>query len=78
MESHNEFKNTDIRNHTCYFVGDIIRVEDIGLDIILLYETSCENISIYDIQNLLWVQNHYVLDSMKYMELLKFMMEQDI
>ena len=27
---------------------------------------------------LLWVQNHYVLGSMKYMKLLKFMMELDI
>ena len=35
MESKNEFKNTDTKNRTCYYFGDIITVRDIDFDNIL-------------------------------------------
>ena len=48
MES-NEFKNVCIKNRTCYYFDDIIKLEDIGIDNILIDEKSHENIFIYDI-----------------------------
>ena len=38
-----------IKNCTCYYFDDIIKLEDFGLDNILINEKSHENILIYDI-----------------------------
>ena len=49
MESEDKLKEIDIRNPTCYYFGDIMRVIDIDFSDILLNEKSYENIFIYDI-----------------------------
>ena len=49
MKIKNEFKRIDIKNRTCYYFDDIIRVEDTDFDNILLEKKSFENILIYDI-----------------------------
>ena len=51
----NEFKKVCIKNHTCYYLDDIIKLEDFDHDKILKDEISYENIFIYKallIQNL--------------------------
>ena len=45
----NELKTVPIKNHTCYYFDDIIKLEDFDLDNILIDEKSQENILIYDI-----------------------------
>ena len=45
----NEIKNVCIKNRTCYYFGDIIKLEDFDIDNILMEEKSHENILIYDI-----------------------------
>ena len=49
MESKTEFKKIDIKNRTCYYFDDLIRVEDIDFDNILLDEKLYQKILIYDI-----------------------------
>ena len=55
MKSKNEVKEIDIKNRTCYYFDDIMRVRDRDIafsDILLdemLYKEKCENILIYDI-----------------------------
>ena len=44
----NEFKKVHIKNRTCYYFDDIIKLEDFDLDNILKDEKSHENILIYD------------------------------
>ena len=45
----NEFKKVRIKNRTCYYFDDIIKLEDFDLDSILIDDKSQENILIYDI-----------------------------
>ena len=45
----NELKKVHIKNCTCYYFDDIIKLEDFNLDIILIDEKSHENMLIYDI-----------------------------
>ena len=45
----NEFKKVGIKNHTCYYFNDIIKLEDFDLDNILIDEKSHENILTFDI-----------------------------
>ena len=79
MENKNEFKKIGIINSRCYYSDDITRVEDTDFDKILSNKKSNESILIYNISyKTLWFKNHYVLSSMRYMELLKFLMELDI
>ena len=49
MDSKGELKETGIKNRTCHYVDDIMRVRDIDFSDILLDEKSYENILIYDI-----------------------------
>ena len=44
-----EFKKVRIKNRTCYYFDDIIKLEDFDLDNILIDEKSHENILIYNI-----------------------------
>ena len=61
-----------------YSFDDITESEDFNFDNILIDEKSKENILIYDIlYKTLIVQNLCVLDSIKQMDLLKFMIELD-
>ena len=57
----NEIKIVCIKNRTCFYFDDIIKLEDFDLDNILIDEKSHENI--------LLVQNLCELDSIKEMEL---------
>ena len=45
----NELKKICIRNRTCYYFDDIIKLEDFDLDNILMDKKIHENILIYDI-----------------------------
>ena len=45
----NKFKKVCIKNRTCYYFHNIIKLEDFGLDNILIDKKSHENIFIYDI-----------------------------
>ena len=49
MESNYELKKLDIKNCTCRYFDDIMKVEDIDLDNILLDKKSYENILTLDI-----------------------------
>ena len=40
MDSNNELKEIDIKNRTCYYFDDIIKIEDLDLDKILKDEKS--------------------------------------
>ena len=44
-----EFKKVRIKNHTCYYFDDIIKLEYFDIDNILIDEKSHKNILIYDI-----------------------------
>ena len=48
MEKDNELKKVGIKNRTCYYFDDIVKIEDFDFDNILLEEKSSENILIYD------------------------------
>ena len=43
MESNDKLKEIDVKNRTCYYFKDIIRIEDFDLDSILIDEKLCEN-----------------------------------
>ena len=45
----NEFQKVRIKNRTCYYFNNIIKLEDFDLDNFLTNEKSHENIFIYDI-----------------------------
>ena len=45
----NELKKICIRNRTCYYFDDIIKLEDFDLNNILIDKKIHENILIYDI-----------------------------
>ena len=49
MENEDELNKTDIKNRTCYYFHDIMRVLDIDFSDVLLSEKSYENILIFDI-----------------------------
>ena len=49
MESNDEVKGIDIKNRTCYYFNNIMRVLDIKFYKTSLEEKSYENILIYDI-----------------------------
>ena len=44
-----ELKKIDIKNGTCYYFNDIIKIQDFDFNNILLDEKSSENILIYDV-----------------------------
>ena len=45
----NEFNNIRIKNGTCYYFNDIIKLEEFDVDYALIDEKSNKNILIYDI-----------------------------
>ena len=66
MESNNKLKEIDIKNRTCYYFGDIVKIGDFNCDYILINEKSYENILVYNISyKLLLRQNHCLLGSIK-------------
>ena len=38
MESNDELKETDIKNCTCYYFDDVIKIVDFNLNNFLIYE----------------------------------------
>ena len=48
----NELKKVHFKNCTCYYIDDIIRLEDFGLDNILIDEKSHVNIFLWEIDSL--------------------------
>ena len=44
MESKDKLKEIDIKNRSCYYFYDIIKIEDFNLDNILIEEKSYDNI----------------------------------
>ena len=69
----NELKKVCIKNCTCYYFDDIIKIKDFDFDDILLDKKSFENILIFDISHKIWL-----MQKIKYMGLLEFMMELNI
>ena len=49
MESKEELKKINIKNRTCYYFDDIMKVEDINVNNTLLDEESYQNILVYNI-----------------------------
>ena len=49
MDSNNEWNKTDIKKYTCYYLSDIIKIEDFNLDNNLIDEKSKESILVYNI-----------------------------
>ena len=49
MGNNDELKKIDIKNRTCCYFNDIIKIEDFDLDNILIYEKSYKNILLYNI-----------------------------
>ena len=47
----NEFKIVSTKNRTCYYLDDIIKIEDLDFDNILLDKKSYENVLIYIISS---------------------------
>ena len=45
----NEFKKARIKNRTCYYFDNVIKLEDFDLDNISIGEKSPKNVLIYDI-----------------------------
>ena len=51
MEINDKLKEIDIKNRTCCYFDDIIKIEYIGLDNISIEEKSFENILVYNISS---------------------------
>ena len=47
MESKDKLKEIVIKNCTCYYFDDIIKIDDFDFDDILIDEKSYENILVY-------------------------------
>ena len=58
IESNDELKEIDIKNHRYYHFGDIIKIEDLDFDNILINYKSYENILVYGIsyKTLIWAK----------------------
>ena len=78
MESEDEQKEVEIKNHTCYYFDFIMRF----LVIFCWTKSYIKHMKILWFMTfhtkLLCVQNHFVFGSKKFMDLLKFMIELDI
>ena len=44
MESNDKLKETDMKNHTCWYFDDVTRIEDSDVNSILIEEKQYENI----------------------------------
>ena len=79
MKSHDKLKKIDIKNCTCYYFNDTIKIEDFDLDNICIDKKSYKKILVYDIlyKSLIdyKIISLYVLDLIKQIDLLKFMMD---
>ena len=76
MKSNNELKEINIKNSTCYYFDDIIKIEDFDFDNISLDEKSYRHILFYDIWYKIFIGAKPLRISFD--ELDGFMMELDI
>ena len=49
MASNGKLKDIDIKNRTCYYFDDVIKINDFNLDNILIDEKLYKNILVYNI-----------------------------
>ena len=49
MESNGILKEIDIKNRTCYYFNDIIKIKHFDIDNIIIYQNPYENILVYNI-----------------------------
>ena len=49
MERNDRLKEICIKNRTCYYFGDIIKIENFDIKNILINKKSFENILVYNI-----------------------------
>ena len=49
VDRNDELKQINIKNCTCYYFDDIIKIEDFDIDNILIDEKSYKNILVYNI-----------------------------
>ena len=49
VDRNGELKQINIKNCTCYYFDDIIKIEDFDIDNILIDEKSYKNILVYNI-----------------------------
>ena len=59
-----KIKEIDIKNCTCYYFNDIIKIENFDLDNILIDEQSYENILVYNIQKFISYKNFIAAKSL--------------
>ena len=57
MESNNKLKEIDIKNRTCYYFDDIIKIKDFDFNNVLINEKSLENILVYDVSYKMLMEN---------------------
>ena len=48
MDSNDELKETDLKNRTCYYFDDIVKIENFNINNILIDEKPYENILVYN------------------------------
>ena len=78
MDNKDELKN-NIKNRTCYYFDDIIRIRDINPNSILLNEKLQRKILIYDVSYKTFMgEKPCVFSLIKQIDLLKCLMELDI
>ena len=66
MESKNEFKTFNIKNRKYFYFDDIMEVDEyINVDRVLLDEKYEDTLVYNIIQKNLWMQNHWLLGSIK-------------
>ena len=51
MENNDELKEIYVKNCTCYYFDDIIKIEDFNFDNILINEKWYKNVLVYDVSN---------------------------
>ena len=76
MESKNRLKESHIKNHMCCYFDDISKIEDFDINKILINKKLIINLFQFTALHtkLQLILNLYILDSIKYMDLLQFMM----
>ena len=78
MDSNNELKGIDIKNRTCYYFDDIIKIENFNVDNFLIEEKSYENTLVYNISYKNVITKPLRIRCDKIDGMLDFMMEVDI
>ena len=79
MDSNYELKEIHIKNRTCYYFHNIVKIKDFTLDNILIDRKLCKNILVYNISYQILIELPLcVLDLIKQTDLLEFIMALDI